>query len=146
MATIAIMLSSCQSKNYKVQISEGDVSVTMHSPTIGIVGINKVGYDGFTLEEVEEEIFDGIRRKGFNGDYNVYVTLQYKDDHGNYYNGDRDYNVYVTLQYKDDHGNYYNGDRVKVSTLNGADVKEYASYSYFRGNAHLYAAFPWNRK
>lgn len=124
MATIAIMLSSCQSKNYKVQISEGDVSVTMHSPTIGIVGINKVGYDGFTLEEVEEEIFDGIRRKGFNGDYNVYVTLQYKDDHGN----------------------YYNGDRVKVSTLNGADVKEYASYSYFRGNAHLYAAFPWNRK
>jgi hypothetical protein len=96
----------------------------MHSPTIGIVGINKVGYDGFTLEEVEEEIFDGIRRKGFNGDYNVYVTLQYKDDHGN----------------------YYNGDRVKVSTLNGADVKEYASYSYFRGNAHLYAAFPWNRK
>jgi hypothetical protein len=53
MATIAIMLSSCQSKNYKVQISEGDVSVTMHSPTIGIVGINKVGYDGFTLEEVE---------------------------------------------------------------------------------------------
>jgi hypothetical protein len=124
MATIAIMLSSCQSKNYKVQISEGDVSVTMHSPTIGIVGINEVGYDGFTLEEVEEEIFDGIRRKGFNGDYNVYVTLQYKDDHGN----------------------YYNGDRVKVSTLNGADVKEYASYSYFRGNAHLYAAFPWNRK
>lgn len=125
---VTIVLTSCESKNYKVQVcsssSDGDVWVTMRCPTIGIAGINQVAYDGFTLEEVEKEIYDGIRDDSYNGNYEVYVTLQFRDDHGN----------------------YYDGDMVQVSTLNGADVKQYASYSYFRGKANLSAAFPWNHK
>lgn len=40
------LFCSCESKNYSVDVSDGIVEVKMHSPTMGIVGINEVGYDG----------------------------------------------------------------------------------------------------
>ena len=120
---LLVGLSSCDTKkNYSVTVSGNSVNVRMHSPTIGIVGINEVGYDGFTYEDVDQEIFDKIRDSDYNGDYNVYVTLEFLDDHGN----------------------RYAGEPVLVTTLNGADVKSYASYSYFRGNSHIENAYPWN--
>ena len=123
-----MLLASCKPKNYDVQVCSssynGEVVVTMHCPRIGVADINEVSYDGFSLEEVEKEIYDEIRSASYDGDYDVYVILQFKDNHGN----------------------YYDGNRVKVSTLNGADVKEYASYSYFNGKAQLHMAFPWNHR
>ena len=122
------LLTSCEPKNYKVQVcsssSDGDVWVTMECPSIGIAGWNEVAYDGFTLEEVEEELFDKIRSDSYNGDYEVWVIFPRIDDHGN----------------------DCEGDTIWVSTLNGADVKSYASYSYFKGKARLSDSFPWNRK
>lgn len=126
-AVITLLLLCCASpKNYDVQVnsSRGEVWVTMHSPTMGIATLGQVNFDGFTLEKVEEDIFDGIR-------------------HNFFYDGN--YDVYVVLQSKNGYGNYSNVDTVKVSTLNGAEVKKYASYKYFIGKANLSAAFPWNR-
>ena len=96
----------------------------MHCPSMGIVGVNQVGYDGFTYEEVEKEVFDKIRSSSYNNNYSVFVKLQFKDSYGN----------------------YYDGESILVTTLNGADVKRYASYSYFRGQTHIADAFPWNQK
>ena len=119
-----LFLASCEKKNYSVEIQDGSVHVTMHSPSMGIVGINQVSYDGFTYEEVEKEVFDKIRSRSYDGAYTVSVTLQYLDSYGN----------------------YYDSDRMIVSTLSAMDVKKYASYSYFKGQTHLEKAFPWNRE
>ena len=122
-AVIAMFMVSCQSKNYRVQVcsssSDGQVWVHMRCPTIGFAGINKIAFDGFSYEDVEEEIFDGIRSNSYNGNYEVYVTLEYRDDHGN----------------------YHDGDMKLVSVLNGADVKEYASYTYFHGKSQIQKAY-----
>lgn len=118
------ILSSCEKKNYNVEIQDGFIYVTMHCPTMGIVGINQVSYDGFTYEEVEQEVFDKIRNRNYSGSYTVSVTLQFLDSYGNYYDGDR---------------------RV-VSTLSATEVKKYTSYYYFSGQTHISDAFPWNRK
>ena len=91
---------------------------------MGIVGINEVGYDGFTYEEVEKKVFDKIRSRDYDGNYSVVVTLQFKDSYGN----------------------YYDGTPVTVSSLNASEVKRYASYSYFSGSTHIANAFPWNHK
>ena len=96
----------------------------MHSPSMGIVEFNKIAYDGFTYEEVEKEVFDKIRKRSYNGYYSVIVTLEFLDSYGN----------------------YYEGTPVTVSSLNGADVKRYASYRYFRGSSHISDAFPWNHQ
>ena len=120
--TICLFFASCSgNKNYKVEVRGSGVYVTMHCPSIGVVGINKVSYDGFTYEEVEKEIFDEIRSESFDGDYTVWVTMQFKDEYGN----------------------YSDGPAVPVTTLNGAEVKKYASYSYFNGKSDIYKAFPW---
>lgn len=120
----SIVLCSCEKKNYKVEIQDGSVHVTMHSPSIGIVGFNQVSYDGFTYEEVEQEVFDKIRSSSYDGSYTVSVTLQFIDSYGN----------------------YYDDERIIVSKLDAKEVKKYASYNYFRGHAHISDAFPWNRK
>ena len=65
-----LVLSGCEKKNYNVDIRDGVINVKMHSPSIGIVGINQVSYDGFTYEEVEKEIFDKIRSQSYDGSYN----------------------------------------------------------------------------
>lgn len=117
-----LFLYACEQKNYSVEIKDGAVHINMHCPSIGIIGVNQVSYDGFTYEEVEREVFDKIRSSSYNNNYFVFVTLQYKDSYGN----------------------YYDGESKLVTTLNGADVKRYASYSYFRGKTHIADAFPWN--
>ena len=119
-----LLLCACEQKNYSVEIQDGAIHIQMHCPSIGIVGVNQVSYDGFTYEEVEQEVFDKIRNSSFNGNYFIYVKLQFKDSYGN----------------------YYDGESKLVTTLNGADVKRYASYSYFRGKTHISDAFPWNQK
>jgi hypothetical protein len=119
---ITTLFCSCEKKNYSVKITDGTVNVKMRCPTKGIVGINQVGYEGFTYEEVEETVFDKIRNRDYDGDYTVVVTLEFKDAYGN----------------------YYDGPAVTVSHLNGADTKRYASYRYFRGSSNIYKAFPWN--
>ena len=120
----SIVLCSCEKKNYKVEIQDGSIHVTMHSPSMGIVGINQVSYDGFTYEEVEQEVFDKIRNSSYDGSYTVSVTLQFIDSYGN----------------------YYDGERIIVSNLDAKEVKKYASYYYFRDHTHISDAFPWNRK
>ena len=118
-----LVLNSCEKKNYNVEIQDGSIHVTMHSPSMGIVGINQVSFDGFTYEEVEQEVFDKIRSRNYNGPYTVSVTLQFIDSYGN----------------------YYNGESVVVTTLKATEVKKYASYYYFRDQTHISDAFPWNR-
>lgn len=122
---IFLFIVSCNSntKNYSVMVKNGSVVIRMHCPTIGLVGINQVGYDGFTYEEVEKSIFDEIRNSSYNGDYTVSVILQYRDSYGN----------------------FSTEDTTVVCTLNGEDVKRYASYSYFNGKANIAKAYPWNR-
>lgn len=118
------LLCSCKSKNYRVEVSDGIIKVKMHCPTIGIAGINQISYDGFTYEEVEQKVFDKIRSRSYDGNYSVVVTMQFKDSYGN----------------------YYDGSPVTVTSLNGAEVKRYASYSYFSGSSHIADAFPWNHQ
>ena len=96
--------------------------VIMPCPTMGIVGRNEVGYDGFTFDEVEKDLFKMVRRAN-EGDYNIYVILKYKDSYGNYSKSDTTY----------------------VSTLNRDDLRKYAEYSYFAGKSKIDKAFPWNR-
>ncbi|WP_314937142.1 hypothetical protein [Alloprevotella tannerae] len=124
LCSVVLLFCSCKKKNYSVDVSDGTVWVKMRSPTIGIVGINEVDYDGFTYEDVEEEVFDKIRNRNFYGDYSVIVTLEFQDSYGN----------------------YYDGPPVTVGSLNGAEVKRYASYGYFKGSSHIADAFPWNHK
>ena len=90
------------------------------------VSLYGVNFDGFTIEDVEEEIFDKIRSSNYEGYYTVYVILQYRDSYGN----------------------FYDGPQTKVSTLQSSEVKKYASYGYFRGQTHLeysYLAKPKKR-
>ena len=119
-----ITLSSCSqfNKNYKVEFEGTTIYVTMRSPSFGLVGINKVSFDGFKEEDIEKEIFDEIRDRSYNGDYDVYVTLQFKDEYGNYYDSN---------------------EKVHVSTLNGENVKRYSNYYYFKGNVDLWKSYPW---
>lgn len=124
LCSVVTLLCSCEEKNYSVDVTDGTIRVKMHSPSIGIVGINQISYDGFTYEEVEKEVFDKIRNRSYDGYYSVIVTLEFKDSYGN----------------------YYDGTSVTVTSLNGAEVKRYASYGYFRGSSHIADAFPWNHK
>lgn len=112
---------SCVQKNYSVRVDSSArcVKVKMHCPRVGVVRLGRVDYDGFTLDEVEKKIFDGIRRKPYDGDYDVYVTMQSKDQYGH----------------------YVDENEVKVSTLNGAEVKRYASFSSFRGRSNISSAY-----
>ncbi len=114
MCTLSLFCS-CQKKNYSVDVNDGYVIVKMRSPSIGVAGLWEVHFDGFTYEDVEEEIFDKIRSSSYEGFYTVYVILQYIDSYGN----------------------YYDGPKTTVSTLQASEVKRYASYSYFRGQTHL---------
>ena len=113
-------------KNYQIVLngSNKEIYVYMRCPSIGIAGINEIRYDGFTYDEVEEQLFEDIRHNSFDGDWRVYVILEYKDDYGNY---------------------YYDDEKIYVSTLNGNELRRYADYSYFRGKADLQNAFPWNK-
>lgn len=124
LCSVVTLFCSCEKKNYSVDVTDGTVRVKMHSPSMGIVGINQVGYDGFTYEEVEKEVFDKIRNRKYDGRYSVIVTLEFKDSYGN----------------------YYDGTPVTVTSLNGVEVKRYASYGYFRGSSHIDDAFPWNHQ
>ena len=114
MCTLTIVCS-CEQKNYSVEVNDGSVIVKMHSPSRGVVSLYGVNFDGFTIEDVEEEIFDKIRSSNYEGYYTVYVILQYRDSYGN----------------------FYDGPQTKVSTLQSSEVKKYASYGYFRGQTHL---------
>lgn len=131
MALIAIVMcvnfASCSSfkKNYRVAIEDGSIYITMKSPSIGISGINEVSFDGFTPEEIEKDVFDEIRKRSYSGDYDVFIILQFKDSYGNYYDSK---------------------EKVKVSTLNGNDVKKYAGFGYFRGKVSIDKSYPWNHK
>lgn len=119
--SIFLLFACNSSKNYNISVSDGIVSITMKSPTIGISGINKVDFDGFKPEDIERDVFEEIRSRKYNGDYDVYVTLKFKDSYGNYYDSP---------------------ERVKVCVLNGAEIKRYADFKYFRG-LNLYKAYPW---
>lgn len=121
---VLLLMCSCEKKNYSVEVSDGIVNVKMHSPSMGIVGPGQVSYDGFTYEEVEKEVFDIIRSRGYNGSYSVRVTMQFVDSYGN----------------------YYDGESVTVSSLDATEVKKYASYYYFRDKTHIADAFPWNHQ
>lgn len=131
MALLAVVMcvnfAACSgsNKNYRVAFEDGSIYITMKSPSIGISGINEVSFDGFTPEEIEKYIFDEIRKRSYSGDYNVFITLQFKDSYGNYYDSK---------------------ERVKVSILNGNDVKKYASFGYFKGKVSIDKSYPWNHK
>lgn len=119
-----ILLSSFGSKNYSVSVTDGTVVVKMHSPTRGMAGVDRISYDGFTYDDVEKAVFDGIRRRSYNGNYTITVILQFKDSYGR----------------------YYDGPPVNVGTLNGSQVKQYASFKNFSGSTQIYRAFPWNHR
>lgn len=114
------VLYSCKEKNYDVSVSGSSVYVTMHALSKGMITWGQVSLDGYTKEDVEKEIFNKIRSNNYDGNYDVYVTVKYMDSHGNYSS---------------------DGNMVKVSTLNGADVKQYSNYSNFHGKAHLENAY-----
>ena len=121
--SIMLFLHSCSlNKNYDVKLQSNNIYVTMHCPSIGIAGINQVSYDGFTYDEVEKLLYNKIRDNDYNGDYTIWVTMQFKDEYGN----------------------YTDGPQIPVTTLNSKDVKRYSSYRYFRGKSMIYKAFPWN--
>lgn len=121
---LSFITMSCDGKNYSVEISGNSIYITMPSPSVGIAGRNVVSFEGFTYDELEEAVFNKIRRNSYNGDYTVYVTLTSKDSYGN--------------------GRA--GGKVRVSTLNGADVKRYKSFYYFRGKTKISNAFPWAKQ
>lgn len=117
-----LFLCSCGSKNYEVKVTDGSVYVTMKAPSVGVSGVNEVSFDGFTLAEIEEEIFDEIQDRKYYGDYDVYVTLRFENQYGQ----------------------LYERGSVRVCTLDANDVKKYVDYSYFRGSIPFSNAFQWN--
>ena len=61
-----LLLCSWGSKNYSVSVSNGSVVVKMRCPTRGMAGIDRISYDDFTIEEVEKEDYDKIRKNRYN--------------------------------------------------------------------------------
>lgn len=120
---VSLLFLSCgnSSNGYTVTITDGRVDIIMKSPSIGVVGVNKVGFDGFTPKDIDREVFDKIRKRTYSGDYSIFVTLKFKDSYGNY---------------------YISPEKVNICTLNGADVKRYADFSNFSG-LPIYKAYPW---
>ena len=117
-----LFISSCNNeKNYNVVVTDGIVNITMKCPTIGVVGINKVGFDGFTPKDINREVFNKVRNRNYSGDYIVFVTMQFIDNYGNYYDSQ---------------------EKVKVDILNGEEMKKYADFKYFKG-VSIYKAYPW---
>lgn len=111
------LLCSCESKKYSVEVSDGIVKVKMPHPYIGLFNWNEVTYEkGCTPGEIEKEIFDKIRKRSYDGNYSVIVTLLSKDDYGNYHD---------------------DGTPVTVTSLNGAEVKRSSYYI----SAHLEKAW-----
>lgn len=122
----SILLIACSNeKNYKVSFQSGAIYVTMKCPTIGIAEINRVSYDGFEPEDIEKDIFEEIRDRDYSGYYDVYVTLQFEDEYGNYNDSP---------------------ESVKVCTLSGEDVKKYVDYNHFRGKIPFHYSYPWIHK
>ena len=117
-----VIKSYCLPQNYDIKKKYNSIYVIMPCPTIGIVGRNEIGFDGFTYKEVEKDLFKMVRSSS-EGNYKIFVILKYKDSYGNYSESDTTY----------------------VSTLNRDDLRKYADYSYFAGKSAIADAFPWNR-
>lgn len=127
---LTILLVSCggekghgSGENYEVRFNSNSIYVKMRCPTSGIIEIGSISFDGFEPEDIEKEIFEGIRDRGYSGDYIVYVTLQFKDEYGNCYDSP---------------------ETVEICTLNSKEVKRYASYGDFRSKIPFSKAYPWN--
>lgn len=120
-ATLLFFSCGQSSNGYKVTVTDGRIDIIMKSPTMGIVGLGQVGYDGFSPRDIDREVFDKVRKRAYSGDYSVYVTMRFKDSYGNYYNS---------------------LEEVNICTLNGADMKKYAAFKYFKG-LPIYKAYPW---
>ncbi len=116
-----IGFSSCNN-DYNIQISDGVINIQMPHPSIGIVGINQVHWD-VEPEVVEEKVFNRLKLRSYNGNYDVFVTFSYTDSYGNKQLKDRRY----------------------VCSLNGREVKQYKSYGYFRGSIPFEKATGWKR-
>ena len=118
-----LFLTSCGNENYSVNVYPGTQTVSVHMKCPS-VGVGLITYPGYEYEDVERDIFDGIRYYAYDGNYQILVTMEFEDEYGN----------------------PKNGETVNVGSLNAAEVKRYASYHYFKGKTHLERAFPWNQE
>lgn len=98
--------------------------VYMRHPSKGMVTLGKISYDCKDCENVEEMLFDAIRRNPYDGELKVCVCFQEQDKYGYWSFGRKGF---------------------VASILQASEVKKYKSYRYFEGNAHIPSTYYWNQ-
>lgn len=74
---IAIVVISCkEDKPYSISLNGNNLYITMPYPTIGIVGINKVDWNGVFLSDVVEDVYQQIKESAIKGECHLYVRFE----------------------------------------------------------------------
>ena len=110
---VCLLIIGCSNspKNYNIKYDEHDITIIIPMPTIGTAGIGQTTYDGFTLEDIEQDIFNELRDNKYKGNYDLNLTIKFKDKYGN----------------------YSKNETYPLNSINADDIKKYAAYNYFRG-------------
>lgn len=104
--------------DYNSSYNGGDINVTMHYPSGGLGGFYW-GDDGNNPDDVEKDIYDEINPAW----YDIFASKKTGIWH-----------LYLTLQEKDQYGNWKNGiTRMYIGDLNCYEVQKYQDYKYFYG-------------
>jgi hypothetical protein len=111
-----LLNTSCsifKSKNYDITYDNNNITITIPMPTFGLVNINDVDYDGFTLEDIEKELYDDF-------------TCLFSTKSGTY-------NIELVIKYRDMYGKFSSGSTIELGSIDAEEVRKYESYKYFRG-------------
>lgn len=108
----SLLLISCNTdtkKKYKILYDKNNISIIIPMPRIGIVRLGETTYDGFTLQDIEKEIFNELRGDKYYGLYHLNLTIQFKDKYGN----------------------YSEEEKYSLGDIDTDEIKKYAAYKYF---------------
>ena len=111
---IFLSLISCNSKTeaekkYKILYDKNNISIVIPMPKIGVVRLGETTYDGFTLQDIEKDIFNQLREDKYHGLHNLCLTILFKDKYGNY-------------SEEEEHS---------LGNIDADEIKKYADYKYF---------------
>lgn len=108
---ISTLVACYHGRNYKIDFEDQNIVITIPSPSIGVSARDEISYDGFTLEEVEEDIFNDLRRPWRSGTYKMKLIIKYKNEYGE----------------------YSDKKNILLGNISAEKVKRYVDYSYFIG-------------
>lgn len=111
--------------DYNEATGHNEINITMHYPSVGMVGINEIywGDDGNDPDDVEKDIYDEINPAW----YNSILRNEYNKKTGVWF-------LFLTLKEKDQYGNWVDGaTKIPIGSLDCDEVRRYVDYSYFKG-------------